>query len=240
MPCVPDQRNFMSATTTCARTPAVFSIAALLATGVVCPAAMSGADNDEQNSRTARAEAIRDHRAAAYDVSRAEEAIEFATTTLATARAKEQHATKTAAAATARAGRLAASLGIDKRLVRPGKGVVSSAYGMRTHPVTGARKAHTGVDFQYADGLAYAAAEGTVAEVTVDPAYGNLLTITHSEGIRTRYAHLASTLVAAGEHVSAGQVVGKIGSTGLSTGPHLHFEIQVNGQLRDPAGWIGG
>jgi murein DD-endopeptidase MepM/ murein hydrolase activator NlpD len=198
------------------------------------------ADSDEQNLRSARAEAIRDHRAAAYDVARAERAVESATATLATARDKEQQATETAAAATTETERLVASLGIDKRLVRPGAGVVSSAYGMRTHPVTGARKAHTGVDFEYADGLAYAAAEGVVAEVTVDPAYGNLLTIAHGDGIRTRYAHLATTLVEPGEHVSAGQVVGKIGSTGLSTGPHLHFEIQVNGQLRDPAGWIGG
>jgi murein DD-endopeptidase MepM/ murein hydrolase activator NlpD len=99
---------------------------------------------------------------------------------------------------------------------------------------------HTGVDFEYADGLAYSAAEGTVLDVVADPTYGNLVTIAHGRGITTRYAHLAAPLVDAGEHVSAGQVVGRIGSTGLSTGPHLHFEIRMNGRFHNPAGWLGG
>jgi murein DD-endopeptidase MepM/ murein hydrolase activator NlpD len=190
--------------------------------------------------RTARAKSILDHRAAAYKAASARDAVENAEAALAAARQDEQQATATAAAATEKADALAASLRIDKRLVRPGLGTVSSAYGVRTHPITGARKAHTGMDFQYADGLAYAAAEGTVAEVSVDPAYGNLLTIAHGHGVQSRYAHLAATLVEPGEHVTAGQVIGTIGSTGLSTGPHLHFEIQVNGRFQDPADWLGG
>jgi murein DD-endopeptidase MepM/ murein hydrolase activator NlpD len=192
------------------------------------------------NLRMARAKALRDHRAAADEVARAQQAAESRAEALTGATNREQQAAATARVATANADTLAASLGIDKRLVRPGVGTASSGYGMRTHPVTGARRAHTGVDFHFGDGRAYAAAEGTVVEVRVDPAYGNLVTIAHGEGIRTRYAHLAAAVIEPGDHVSAGHVVGKIGSTGLSTGPHLHFEIQVNGRLRDPADWLGG
>jgi murein DD-endopeptidase MepM/ murein hydrolase activator NlpD len=195
---------------------------------------------EERDLRLARKDAVREHRAAADDVARAQKAVEAAAAELAAAREAEHRAAETATSATKRAEMLAASLGIDKRLVRPGVGTISSPYGMRTHPVTGAYKAHTGLDFQYADGLAYAAAGGTVVEVSVDPAYGNLITISHGMGISTRYAHLAVPLVRPGEHVSAGQVVGRIGSTGVSTGPHLHFEIQVNGHFRDPASWLGG
>jgi murein DD-endopeptidase MepM/ murein hydrolase activator NlpD len=190
--------------------------------------------------RTARAQAIRDHRAAANRAASARDAVENAEAALAAARRDEQEAIATSTEVTEKADAFANSLGIDKRLVRPGLGAVSSAYGVRTHPFTGARKAHTGVDFQYANGLAYAAAAGTVADVRVDPAYGNLLTIAHGNGIRTRYAHLAAIQVEHGDHVTAGQVVGTIGSTGLSTGPHLHFEIQVNGRFQNPADWLGG
>jgi murein DD-endopeptidase MepM/ murein hydrolase activator NlpD len=194
----------------------------------------------ERDLRAARARAIRDHRAAADAVADAQQELDDAAAALAAARDAEQRATTTADAATNKADAFAASLGIDRRLVRPGVGSVSSPYGGRTHPVTGSFKAHTGIDFQAANGLAYAAAEGTVAEVSVDPAYGNLVTIAHGKGVRTRYAHLAAPLVELGVHVSAGQVIGRIGSTGLSTGPHLHFEIQVNGWFRDPARWLGG
>ncbi|HEY9379498.1 MAG TPA: M23 family metallopeptidase, partial [Jiangellaceae bacterium] len=159
---------------------------------------------------------------------------------LAAADNAERKATARAADATEQADTFVASLGIDKRLARPGAGAVSSPFGMRSHPVTGALKRHTGVDFQYADGRAYAAAEGTVVDVRFDPAYGNLVTIAHGKRISTRYAHLAAASVHPGERVSAGQVVGRIGSTGVSTGPHLHFEIQVDGRFRDPAGWLGG
>jgi murein DD-endopeptidase MepM/ murein hydrolase activator NlpD len=195
---------------------------------------------EERDLRLARAQAVRENRVAADEVARTQKAVDAAAATLASAREAERRAAQTAAAATKKTEMLAASLGIGKRLVRPGVGTVSSPYGMRTHPLTSAYKEHTGLDFQYADGLAYAAAEGTVAEVVADPAYGNLITIAHGMDISTRYAHLALSLVRPGEHVSAGQVVGRIGSTGVSTGPHLHFEIQVNGHFRDPAGWLGG
>jgi hypothetical protein len=194
----------------------------------------------EHRLRLARAEAIRDQRAAAQQVASRQHAADTAARRLAVAHKIELKATATAAAAADKAETLVASLGIDKRLVWPGAGPVASPYGMRSHPVTGAYKVHTGVDFEYADGLAYSAAEGTVLDVVVDPSYGNLVTIAHGRGITTRYAHLAAPLVDAGEHVSAGQVVGRIGSTGLSTGPHLHFEIRMNGRFHNPAGWLGG
>ena len=164
----------------------------------------------------------------------------MATGALTAARAAEQNASATMAAASQEAEALATSLGIDKRLVRPGDGAVSSPFGTRGHPITGGHKLHSGIDFQYGDGQAYAAAPGTVVEVGRDPAYGNLVTIAHGQGITTRYAHLAATLVNPGDAVAPGQIVGKIGSTGLSTGPHLHFEILVEGKFQDPAGWLGG
>ena len=193
----------------------------------------------QSDLRLARAAAIREQRAAA-EVSRAEQALRSATGMLTAARDAEQNASAALAAANQDAEALATSLGIDKRLVRPGDGVVSSPFGTRGHPVTGGHKLHTGIDFQYGDGQAYAAARGTVVDVSRDPAYGNLVTIAHGQGITTRYAHLAATLVNSGDAVAAGQVVGAIGSTGLSTGPHLHFELVVEGRFQDPAGWLGG
>ena len=194
----------------------------------------------EHELRLARAAAIREQRAAAEEVSRAEQALRSATGMLTAARDAEQNASAALAAANQDAEALATSLGIDTRLVRPGDGVVSSPFGTRGHPVTGGHKLHTGIDFQYGDGQAYAAARGTVVDVSRDPAYGNLVTIAHGQGITTRYAHLAATLVNSGDAVAAGQVVGTIGSTGLSTGPHLHFELLVEGRFQDPASWLGG
>jgi murein DD-endopeptidase MepM/ murein hydrolase activator NlpD len=194
----------------------------------------------ERELRLVRAAAIREQRAAAEEVSRAQRELDTAAGALATARDAEQNAAARTAAASHDAEVFTASLGIDNRLVRPGNGVVSSPYGTRVHPITGSRRPHTGIDFQYGDGLAYAAARGTVVEVSRDPAYGNVVTIAHGQGISTRYAHLAAALVSPGDAVTPGQVVGNIGSTGLSTGPHLHFEVLVNGRCQDPAGWLGG
>ncbi|MGH9247932.1 MAG: LysM peptidoglycan-binding domain-containing M23 family metallopeptidase [Acidimicrobiales bacterium] len=121
---------------------------------------------------------------------------------------------------------------------RPATGAVTSPYGMRTHPITGVFKLHTGTDYGYGDGRAYAARAGTVAAVTYDRAYGNMVTIGHGGGVVTRYAHLASAAVSGGDPVAAGQVVGRIGSTGYATGAHLHFEVLKDGQVVDPAGWL--
>ena len=199
---------------------------------------VEAAEMREQRVRQERAAAVREQRAAAVAVTDAEGLLDAAEAVHLAAEEEMTGAGAKSAAATEAAENFTSSLGIDKRLVRPATGSVSSQYGMRRHPVTGVDKLHTGIDFQYADGQAYAAAGGTVAAVTVDPAYGNLVTIAHGNGITTRYAHLARPLVSPGDQVSGGDVIGRIGSTGLSTGPHLHFEIQVDGQLRNPNPWL--
>jgi len=126
-----------------------------------------------------------------------------------------------------------------KRVVQPGTGHTTSPYGMRTHPITGVYKLHSGTDFSSGDGKAYAAKAGTVAAVTYDGAYGNMVTISHGGGVETRYAHLAQPTVSTGQKVSAGTVVGNIGSTGYSTGPHLHFEVLKNGEFVNADSFLG-
>lgn len=125
------------------------------------------------------------------------------------------------------------------RTARPGTGHTTSPYGMRTHPVTGVYKLHSGTDFSYGDGRAYAARSGTVAAITYDGAYGNMVTLSHGGGLQTRYAHLASASVSVGQKVSAGDIVGQIGSTGYSTGAHLHFEVLRNGDFVNADTWLG-
>lgn len=122
--------------------------------------------------------------------------------------------------------------------VRPATGQVTSPYGMRTHPITGVYKLHTGTDYGYGDGNAYAARAGTVVSTAWVDWAGPLVVIDHGGGVRTRYAHLAAVTVGPGDRVAAGDVVGRIGSTGYATGPHLHFEVMVNGEFVDPAGWL--
>jgi murein DD-endopeptidase MepM/ murein hydrolase activator NlpD len=161
------------------------------------------------------------------------------------AKAAEKEAKKKAEAAAQRAtGRSAAASATSRSATvsgkaMPGTGGINSRYGMRTHPITGVHKLHTGTDFGYGDGIAYAAAGGTVAEVTYDSAYGNMVTLSHGGGVQTRYAHLARASVSVGQQVGAGDLIGKIGSTGLSTGPHLHFEVLVGGDFVNPESWLG-
>lgn len=121
---------------------------------------------------------------------------------------------------------------------RPSTGGINSAYGYRTHPITGVYKLHTGTDYSYGDGVARSPRDGTVSAVEWNDAYGNLVTVSHGGGVQTRYAHLSSATVSVGEKVSTGEKVGNIGSTGYATGPHLHFEVLVNGQFVNPEGWL--
>ncbi|HSI92782.1 MAG TPA: peptidoglycan DD-metalloendopeptidase family protein, partial [Jiangellaceae bacterium] len=137
------------------------------------------------------------------------------------------------------AGSVSRSAGSAER-ARPGSGPITSRYGERTHPITGVRKLHSGTDYSYGDGNAYAASSGQVESVAYDGAYGNLVTVSHGGGVQTRYAHLARASVSVGERVSAGQVIGKIGSTGMSTGAHLHFEVLVGGDFVNPESWLSG
>nr|WP_246211623.1 M23 family metallopeptidase [Phytoactinopolyspora alkaliphila] len=101
---------------------------------------------------------------------------------------------------------------------------------------------HTGIDFGRGDGNIYAADAGTVIEAKYNTAYGNMVIVDHGdfEGRRltTLYAHQSGLSVSVGQKVEKGQVIGKIGSTGYSTGPHLHFEVRLNGQHTDPRPWL--
>lgn len=113
---------------------------------------------------------------------------------------------------------------------------ISSGYGLRSDPFTGALARHDGLDFSAVSGTPIlAAADGVVTRVGHDVSYGNVVEITHAEGFVTRYAHLSRALVVPGQKVTRGQHVGNVGSTGRSTGPHLHYEVIHNGYVINPA-----
>ncbi len=113
--------------------------------------------------------------------------------------------------------------------------MVTSSYGYRRDPFTGAGAFHSGLDFRGARGTPiHAAAAGRVSFVGTKSGYGNVVEIDHGQGIVTRYAHLSRFDVKLGQRVAAGFTVARMGSTGRSTGPHLHFEVRVNGTAMDP------
>ncbi|APE27536.1 M23 family metallopeptidase [Aurantiacibacter gangjinensis] len=120
-------------------------------------------------------------------------------------------------------------------LIRPVSGAISSRYGMRRHPILGYRRMHGGVDFRGRTGTPiYAATDGTVNFAGRNGGFGNFVRIRHGGGLSTGYAHMSRIAVQNGQRVERGQVIGYIGSTGLSTGPHLHYEMYRNGQKIDP------
>jgi len=121
----------------------------------------------------------------------------------------------------------------------PVSGPIVSPFGYRIHPILGYRKLHTGIDFGVGYGTPIKAADsGAVIYATWMSGYGNVIIIDHGGGISTLYAHQSSLAVGSGALVSRGQVVGYVGSTGFSTGPHLHFEVRVNGTPVDPMGYL--
>ena len=106
---------------------------------------------------------------------------------------------------------------------------ITSYFGMRNNPVSGVYKSHDGVDIGAAYGTAiYAAAGGTVVTAGWYGGYGNCVMINHGNGYTTLYGHQSRIAVSAGQTVSQGQVIGYVGSTGNSTGPHLHFEVRAS------------
>ena len=122
-------------------------------------------------------------------------------------------------------------------LVAPVPGRVSSSYGMRRHPILGYKRMHRGLDFRASHGTPiYAATDGTVAYAGRHGGHGNYVKLSHGAGLATGYAHMSRIAVSNGARVRRGQVIGYVGSTGLSTGPHLHYEMYRNGATVDPAG----
>ena len=116
-----------------------------------------------------------------------------------------------------------------------------SGFGFRTDPFTGRAALHTGLDFPADVGTPiHAAAGGIVVVKEWHPAYGNVLEIDHGNGLATRYAHCSTIDVELGALVRRGQPVAKVGNTGRSTGPHLHFEVLVDGVPQDPARFLAG
>lgn len=115
----------------------------------------------------------------------------------------------------------------------------SSSYGWRRHPVTGRHAMHEGLDFAAPHGTPiYAASSGVVTEARYVTGYGKMVEINHGNGLVTRYAHASSISVKLGELVAKGQQIGRVGSTGRSTGAHLHFEVRVAGHPLDPTLFI--
>ena len=124
--------------------------------------------------------------------------------------------------------------GIPQVIPAAGKHI-SSGFGYRTDPFAGSPAFHAGLDFKGPTGAPiYSAANGRVAFVGRRPGYGNCVEIDHGNGLRTRYAHMSAFRAKAGQSVRAGQLIGAVGSTGRSTGPHLHFEVRLHGQPVNP------
>lgn len=118
---------------------------------------------------------------------------------------------------------------------------LTSPFGTRSNPFTGRPSFHTGIDLAADEGTpTRAVREGTVIEADFDPVYGNYVIIEHDEVFTSFYGHLSGIAVESGSQVRAGTVIGEVGSTGLSTGPHLHFEIRVRGEARDPSQFVPG
>ena len=114
-------------------------------------------------------------------------------------------------------------------------GRITSEFGPRTHPVTGAHRDHHGLDIAAATGTPIgAAADGKVTFAGSQGGYGNVVIVDHGNGTETRYAHQDTIAVTVGQSIRAGQRVGTVGSTGMSTGPHLHFEVRRHGEPVDP------
>lgn len=115
---------------------------------------------------------------------------------------------------------------------------MSSGYGYRRDPIYGSSKFHEGLDFAAATGTnVFATADGTISVAGRQAGYGNCIDIDHGYNYLSRYAHLSEVLVKEGEPVKRGQLIGKVGSTGKSTGPHLHYEVRFRGEPQNPVNY---
>jgi murein DD-endopeptidase MepM/ murein hydrolase activator NlpD len=117
---------------------------------------------------------------------------------------------------------------------------LSSAFGWRRHPITRRHSLHEGLDFAAPHGTPIvASASGVVLSARMQPGYGRMVEIDHGRGLVTRYAHASQLLVKPGQAVRRGQLIARVGSSGLATGPHLHFEVRVDGRPVDPRIFLG-
>lgn len=120
-------------------------------------------------------------------------------------------------------------------LSRPVNGAVTSGFGSRSHPILGYRRMHSGLDFKASHGTPiYAVTDGRVAYAGRKGGYGNFVQINHGGGLATGYGHMSRFAVSYGSQVRRGQIIGYVGSTGLSTGPHLHYELYRGGRAINP------
>jgi murein DD-endopeptidase MepM/ murein hydrolase activator NlpD len=118
-------------------------------------------------------------------------------------------------------------------------GVVTSKFGYRRHPITGRRSMHMGIDIAAKSGSDIVAmADGLVIFSGRKSGYGNIVEVRHANGLETRYAHNQRNVVNEGDLVRKGEVIAKLGSTGRSTGPHVHFEVRRNGEAVDPMRYL--
>ena len=116
---------------------------------------------------------------------------------------------------------------------------LSSDYGMRTHPVLGGRRQHKGVDLAGPVGTPiHAAADGVVSRADWFSSYGLFVSLEHGGSLQTRYGHMSRLNVAAGQQIHKGDVIGYIGTTGRSTGPHLHYEVRIAGAAVNPVPYL--
>ncbi len=116
---------------------------------------------------------------------------------------------------------------------------LTSGYGMRVHPVLGGRRAHKGIDLAQPTGTpVYATADGVVSKAEWFSSYGLYISLEHGAEIQTRYGHLSRLNVAAGQQIRKGDVIGYVGSTGRSTGPHLHYEVRIAGESVNPVPYL--
>ena len=121
-------------------------------------------------------------------------------------------------------------------MTRPTRGRVTSNFGMRRHPILGYKRMHSGMDFGGGYGAPiYAVTDGIVTIAGRHGGFGNYVKLNHGKGLGTGYGHMSRIAVRSGQRVKRGQVIGYIGSTGLSTGPHLHYELYRNGRAVNPS-----
>lgn len=138
-----------------------------------------------------------------------------------------------------REGQPARGVPTDSPFVSPLEGRLSSGYGRRRDPIDGDQRLHKGVDLAAPLGTPVGAiGAGTVVEVGATAGAGNFVRIRHSDGFESRYNHLQSASVVDGQAIHQGQQLGAVGSTGRSTGPHLHLELRHDGERVDPAKWV--